>query len=165
MQPQAPDYCLTGMELSSDWAIAAGWAVASIAVFGTAAVGSWSESRRKEREAYYRAEAVKKLAEIQHTPPPEVLKLIEDAMKVDTKPSGWPPPWARPAAPPATPEQGAARRQVVREVARVVGLVVAALGGGLLTMVGQDPAFAGGAVPLLIGIALFVYGTFLMPRS
>ena len=37
--------------------------VGSIALFSFLAVASWSDARRKEREAYYRSETLKKIAE------------------------------------------------------------------------------------------------------
>jgi hypothetical protein len=42
--------------------------VGAVGLFSFLAIASWSESRRREREAYYRSEAIRKLAEA----PPEV---------------------------------------------------------------------------------------------
>ena len=38
--------------------------VGSIALFSFLAVAAWSDARRKEREAYYTSETLKKIAEI-----------------------------------------------------------------------------------------------------
>ena len=37
--------------------------VGAVALFSFLAIGAWSESRQREREAYYRTEAIRKLAE------------------------------------------------------------------------------------------------------
>jgi type I restriction-modification system DNA methylase subunit len=39
--------------------------IGSLAVFSYLAVATWSENRRKEREAYYRCDALRKIAETQ----------------------------------------------------------------------------------------------------
>ena len=41
------------------------WIVGFLSVFSWLAVSSWSKQRRLEREALYRGEAIKKIAEMQ----------------------------------------------------------------------------------------------------
>ena len=47
-----------------------------IALCSFLAVRSWVKARQKEREAFYRAEAVKKIAEMQGNIPESVLSLL-----------------------------------------------------------------------------------------
>jgi len=56
------------------------WGVAAIGLFSFLAIGHWADARRKEREAYYRSEAIKKLAEMQGNLSEPVLQLLRDAL-------------------------------------------------------------------------------------
>jgi len=67
------------------------WAVAAIAVCSFWAVSSWASNRRQEREAYYKAEAIKKVAEMQGNPPEAVLSMLREAL---TPPPPPPNPWS-----------------------------------------------------------------------
>src|SRR5262249_17009889 len=95
MQPPLVSLCLTGrnQEVSTMDALyeSIGWGVAALAFFSFLAVSSWVNARRREREAYYKADAVKKIAEIQGTPSDPVLALLREALK---EPPPTPNPWA-----------------------------------------------------------------------
>jgi hypothetical protein len=52
------------------------WVVGLLSLFSYLAVASWSKERRLEREALYRSEAIKKMAEMQGSPPEPVLNLL-----------------------------------------------------------------------------------------
>jgi hypothetical protein len=60
------------------------WVAGAIGLFTFLAIASWSDARRKEREAYYRSEAIKKLAEMQGNVPDSVLQLIREALGGET---------------------------------------------------------------------------------
>jgi hypothetical protein len=56
------------------------WVVGLVGLFSFLAVASWSTERRKEREALYRSEAVKKIAEMQGEVSEPVLAVLREAM-------------------------------------------------------------------------------------
>src|SRR6185369_1127437 len=56
------------------------WVVGLLGLFSFAAVASWSTERRKEREALYRSEAIKKIAEMQGNTPEPVVTLLREAI-------------------------------------------------------------------------------------
>jgi ferric-dicitrate binding protein FerR (iron transport regulator) len=60
--------------------ISLAWAVGLIALFSFLAVNSWLNNNRREREAYYRSEAIKKIAEMQGNAPESVLNLLREAL-------------------------------------------------------------------------------------
>jgi hypothetical protein len=114
---------------------------AAIALFSFLAVAAWSDSRRREREAYYKSEALKKVAEIQGDNP--VVAVIREE------------------------ERNAQRR--LREGTKVGGLVTGAAGIGVMLLVRElvpdRPVYLAGLIPLLIGVVLLVYGYFLAPKE
>src|SRR6185436_7506723 len=56
------------------------WGVAAIAFFTFLSVSAWSTARRREREAYYKSEAIKKIAEMQGATPEPVLQVLRETM-------------------------------------------------------------------------------------
>ena len=56
------------------------WVVGLVGFFSFLAVQSWSTERRKEREALYRSEAIKKIAEMRGDTPEPVLQALREAM-------------------------------------------------------------------------------------
>jgi Flp pilus assembly protein TadB len=115
--------------------------VGAVALFSFVAVASWAEARRKEREAYYRSETLKKITESQGAG--AVIELIREEEK-----------------------QTAIRR---REGQKLGGLVNIAVGVGLLiflrALIHDEPAYLVGLIPLLIGVVLLVYALFMAPRE
>ncbi len=115
--------------------------VGAVALFGFIAVASWSDARRKEREAYYKSETLKKLSESQG--PAAVLDLLREENR-----------------------QAAAKR---KEGLRLGGLVNIAVGVGLMIflagLVTEERIYLVGLIPLLIGVALLSYSLFLAPRE
>jgi hypothetical protein len=115
--------------------------IGSIALFSFLAVAAWTGTRAREREQYYKSDLLKKIAE-------------------------------------STEAGGNAALQYLREQHRLAqerrrgglilgGLVTAATGVGLMVFLGaivhRVPVYFVGLIPLLIGLAIFVYARFMMP--
>jgi len=117
--------------------------IASVALFSFLAVAAWSKARRQEREAYYRSETVKKIAETPSTAVNSALELLREQDKI------------------------AARK--TREGVRLGGLVTTAVGIGLFPLLWgiepREPVYLVGLIPLLIGVALLTYGYLLAPKE
>lgn len=119
--------------------------VGAIALFSFIAVSSWADARRKEREAYYRSETLKKIAE---SPGPGGTVALEFLREEDRL---------------------AARR--TREGQKLGGLITAAVGVGLMAFLGiladknDKGVFLVGAIPFLVGVALIVYAYWLGPKD
>jgi hypothetical protein len=117
-------------------------AVASVALFSFLAVSVWADAGRKEREAYYQGETIKKIAETQGAGASSALELLREQERI-------------------------ALRQK-REGVRPGSLITAAVGVGVMVMLRglehNEPAYLAGLVPLLIGVALLTYGYLLAPR-
>ena len=117
--------------------------VSVIAVFSFISVATWAESRRKEREAYYRNELLKKLADSTGDSARQVLELMREK------------------------ELAVERRR--REGLKLAGLIVAVVGLGLSVMlallVPHEAVWSVGVIPLLIGLALMFHGYQTAPRT
>jgi hypothetical protein len=116
--------------------------VGSIALFSFLAVASWSEARRKEREAYYKSETLKKIAESSGEGAKSALELIREQ------------------------EKNSVRRRL--EGMKIGGLVTVAVGIGLMIFLRgvehEEPVYLVGLMPLLIGVALLLYPLMLAPK-
>jgi hypothetical protein len=118
--------------------------VGSIALFSFLAVTTWSEARRKEREAYYRAETLKKIAESSGEAARSTLELMREQ------------------------EKNAVRRRL--EGLKIGGLVTTAVGIGVMALLhgiaNEDgPVYLAGLIPFLIGLALLAYPFLLAPKE
>ena len=121
--------------------------VGSIALFSFLAVAVWSGERRREREAYYRNEAIKKIAEAPGSAPStSAMELLRE-------------------------EDRLSRRRRL-EGHKLGGLITLAVGVGMViflkkAMNGGDvePGYLVGVIPILIGVALLVYAYALAPRD
>ncbi len=115
--------------------------VGAVALFSFVAVASWADARRKEREAYYKSETLKKVAESQAGG--AVLELFREEQKVEDR-----------------------RR---REGLKLGGVVNLAVGVGLLiflkALVHEEAVYLVGVIPLLIGAALLGYVLVLAPKQ
>ncbi|MGB3394044.1 MAG: DUF6249 domain-containing protein [Stenotrophomonas sp.] len=117
-----------------------------IAVVGTALLGFlsvlvWLENRRKEREAHYRHEMARRIAEAADpTPVMEYLRGVEQADAART-----------------------------RMKARMAGMVTAAVGVALMIFLHQaapaTAAYLVGLIPLLVGVALLIISEAIMRRK
>ena len=117
--------------------------VGSIALFSFLGVASWSDARRKEREAYYTAETLKKIAESSGEGAKAAIEYIHEQSR------------------------NVVHRRL--EGMKLGGLITAAVGLGLMFFLHgverSEPAYLVGLIPLLIGVALMVYAFVLAPRE
>jgi hypothetical protein len=117
--------------------------VLMVSVFTFVSISVWSESRRKEREAFYRSEVLKKVAESSGTGGTAALELMREQERVD----------------------GLHRR----EGQKLGGLIVAAIGIALMiflrAIVRNEPVFLVGLIPMFVGVALLVYGFLVGERA
>jgi hypothetical protein len=117
--------------------------VGSIALFSFLAVASWSEARRKEREAYYTSETLKKIAENSGEGAKSAMELLRERQKNIVK------------------------NRI--EGVKLGGLVTAAVGIGVMIFLhgiaNDEPVYLAGTIPLLIGVALLVYTFLLSPKE
>ena len=117
--------------------------VGSIALFSFLGVASWSDARRKEREAYYKNETLKKIAESSGEGARSAIELLREQKKNVTK-----------------------RRL---EGMKLGGLITAVVGIGVMALlhglVHDEPVYLAGLIPLLIGLALLVYAFLLAPKE
>src|SRR5579871_465022 len=83
MQPCASRLSLTQRRnrMNETLAVALGWSVVAIAFFTYLGVRSWANAQRREREAFYKNDAIKKLAEMQGVASEPVLALLREALK------------------------------------------------------------------------------------
>ncbi|MBV8896607.1 MAG: hypothetical protein JO051_08855 [Acidobacteriaceae bacterium] len=106
--------------------------VAVIALFSFLAVSSWADARRKEREAFYKADMVKKVAESPETGGASALELFREQQRY------------------------AERRK--REGLRIGGLINVAVGIAMMIFLRElmpgPPIYLCGLIPLFIGAAL-----------
>ena len=107
-------------------------AVAASGMWAFIAIASWGDNRRKEREAYYRHETIKKISEM---PAETGLALLREDERFATR-----------------------RRQ---ENLKLGGLVTSAIGVGLMIFLRaidtSEPVYLVGLIPFLAGLPLLVY--------
>jgi len=165
------------------------WSIAAIAFFSFLAVAAWVKARREEREAFYKSEAIKKLAEMRGTPDESVLRLLRDALAPK-------PPSAALMGPAQAKsyyrsetlkkiaetkgsesvleflredQKKAERRQ--REGMKLGGLICVAVGIGLTIFLWlvvpktEPPVYLSGLIPLLVGSSLLAYAYFMTPQE
>ena len=117
--------------------------VGSIALFSFLGVASWSDARRKEREAYYTSETLKKIAESSGEGARSALELLREQ------------------------ERNAVKRRL--EGMKLGGLITAAVGIGVIVLLRglehEEPVYLVGVIPLLIGLALLAYAFVLAPKE
>jgi peptidoglycan/LPS O-acetylase OafA/YrhL len=117
--------------------------VGSIALFSFLAVASWSDSRRKERESYYRNETLKKIVESPGEGAKAAIELMRERERSD-----------------------AMNR---RNGQKLGGLITFAVGAGLMLFLHavnrEEPVYWVGAIPLLIGVALLLYAFAMAPAE
>jgi Flp pilus assembly protein TadB len=116
--------------------------VIMISAFTFVSVSAWADQRRREREAFYRSEVLKKLADATGTQAQQVLEMMREQ------------------------DRDAERR--LREGMKLAGLIMTGVGIGLIAMFAlltSNGTWGIGLIPLLIGLALLVYTYVLAPRT
>jgi hypothetical protein len=119
--------------------------VSVICVFTFVSIASWASARQKEREAYYKNETLKKIAESQGPGATSALELMREEERI------------------------AVRR--AREGQRLGGLVMLGIGIALIPFLwavldrGDKGVALVGLFPLLIGVALLLYSYVLAPKE
>jgi hypothetical protein len=117
--------------------------IGSIALFSFLAITTWADARRREREAYFRSETLKKIAESSGEAARSTMELLREQ------------------------EKNAVKRRF--EGLKLGGLVTAAVGIGVMALlrglVHDEPVYLAGLIPLLIGLALLLYTYFLAPKE
>ncbi|MFY9843573.1 MAG: hypothetical protein WA718_17700 [Terriglobales bacterium] len=116
--------------------------IGSVALFSFLSVAVWSDSRRKEREEYYRSETLKKIAESSGEGAKAAIELLREQNKNFT------------------------RRRF--EGMKLGGLITAAVGIGVMVLlrglVHDEPVYLAGLILVLVGFALLVYTYCLAPK-
>ena len=111
-------------------------------IFSFLSIAVWSESRRKEREAYYRSETMKKIAESPATGQ-SVIEFMRES------------------------ERNAMRR--MHEGIRLGGLIAFVVGLALMIFLWNlapgRSVYLAGLMPMAAGAALLVHGYFMMRRE
>jgi uncharacterized membrane protein len=119
--------------------------VGIVGFFSFLAVTIWSRERRREREAYYKSETLKKIVETQGAGGSSAMEFLHES------------------------EKYARLRQ--REWLKLAGLVTTAVGIGMMVFIkavdrgDPDPAYLVGLIPLFIGVALLAYTYCLSPKQ
>ena len=102
----------------------------------------WAGTKRREREAFYRSELLKKIIDSPSGSTQSVLEMVREE------------------------EREAQIRR--REGLKLAGLILIAAGiglGALLALLSrQEPAWIVGLLPALVGIAMFIYVHFMAPK-
>lgn len=108
-------------------------AVGAVALFTMIAVSSWADARRKEREAYYRNDMLKKVAEAQGAGAESALQILREEARLEAIEK--------------------------RQGLRIGGLVMLAVGVGvtifLRALIHHAPIFLCGPLIMLVGVALY----------
>jgi Flp pilus assembly protein TadB len=103
---------------------------------------SWIDSQRKEREAFYKAETVRRLTESSGDGAKAAIELLR--------------------------EQDRMQRRMKSEGMKIGGLINIAVGVGLMiflrALVGNEPVYLCGLIPGLVGVALLTYALLLAPK-
>ena len=116
--------------------------VGNVAFFGFLAVASWANARRREREAFYSSEVLKKLAEGGGDGSSAALEMFREQ------------------------QRSSARNRL--EAQRLSGLILAAVGIGVMALLRgvatNESAWLSGLIPTLVGAVLLIYAYGLAPR-
>ena len=123
--------------------------VTIVAVFSFISIAVWTEARRKEREAYYKADSLRRIAEMPSEGAMQVIEMLKEEERI---------------------RQAEVRAKELKmiEGMKIGGLINIAVGIALMFLIGgtnhQNAAYFVGLIPGLIGVALLVYALFLAPR-
>jgi hypothetical protein len=118
--------------------------VGAVALFGVfIPIVTWIDSRRKEREAFYKAETFRRVAEASGDGAKAAIELLREEYRI--------------------------KQLRIREGMKIGGLINLAVGVGLIVFLrvmlgdGHGSPYLCGLIPGLIGVAMLSYGLFLAP--
>jgi hypothetical protein len=115
--------------------------VGAVALFSMISIASWSGARQKEREAYYKNDMLKKLADAQGPGAASAVELLREEARITT--------------------------ERMLQGLRIGGLVTFAAGLGVLiflrVLVGDNGVYLCGLIPLLVGAALYASSYIVKP--
>jgi hypothetical protein len=123
--------------------------VLMISVFSFISIAVWTDARRREREAYYKAESLRRVAEMPGDGAKYVIEMMREEERI---------------------RQASLFTNGIKrlEGMKIGGLINIAVGAGLFCLIyftaeNKGAAFVG-TIPGLIGVALLVYAMFLAPQ-
>ena len=103
---------------------------------------SWIDARRKEREAYYKADTMRRLVESSGEGAKVALEILR--------------------------EEDLQKQARTREGLKIAGVINLAVGVALMiflrALIGNQPVYLCGLIPGFIGVAMLVYALFLAPQ-
>ena len=123
--------------------------VLMVSVFTFVSIAVWVEGRRKEREAYYKAESLRRLTEMPAESAAQVIAMLQEDERLRYN------------------------RELDNEWKKVAGiklggLINVAVGAALMVMIYYTSDNRGasmvGLIPGLIGVALLIYAYFMVPK-
>lgn len=124
--------------------------VLMICVFSFVSIAVWTEARRKEREAYYKAESLRRIAET----PGDGAKYMLEIMREEER---------------IRQDRVLAQDFKKAEGMKIGGVVTIAVGVALmffLHSVGDgNSAYLVGLIPALLGVALLISAMFILPKA
>jgi hypothetical protein len=116
--------------------------IGSIGLFSFLAVASWSNARRREREAYYTNDALRRVVEVGGGSAEAGIQFLRQR------------------------EYDATRER--RETQKLTGLVTIATGVGLMIFLRaverHEPDYVVGIIPVLVGLSFLIYAYLLAPK-
>jgi hypothetical protein len=177
--------------MTDNLAVTLVWSIGLIGLFTFLSVAAWTSARRKERDAYYKSEAIKKITEMQGATPEPVLQMLRETMagwKDQPSPANMGPYQAKAYYRAETIKkmaemQGAGADAVVtmlredekisarrvREGLKLGGFITCAVGLGLIislrAIVPDMPVYLVGFIPLLVGVVLLAFAYTNAPQN
>jgi len=123
--------------------------VLMVSVFTFVSIAVWTEARRKEREAYYKAESLRRIAEIPGEGGKYVIEMMREEERIQLEKE---------------------RRQDAKKRDGLIlgGMVNVGVGLGLgiflYSLAGRNSPYMVGLLVVLVGLALLAYALFFLPK-
>ena len=123
--------------------------VVMVSVFSFVSIAVWTEARRKEREAYYKSETMRRIAEAPGDGGRFVIEMMREEERI---------------------RQAATQARDIRTIEgmKIGGIVNVCVGIGLgvflFSLGGRDSPYLVGAIPGMIGVALLLYVYLFVPK-
>jgi hypothetical protein len=125
--------------------------VLMISIFTFVSIAVWTDARRQEREAYYKSESMRRIAETPGDGAKYVIEIMREEERI---------------------RQANERAREIKKIQgmKIGGVVNIAVGLGLMVFLyflidkGDKPAYLVGLIPAFIGLALLISVNFLTPK-